>query len=48
MTTILLTGFEPFDGADRDPSGDAVSRVAAEGRAAVTPERVAVDLDDRG
>jgi pyroglutamyl-peptidase len=88
MTTILLTGFEPFDGADRNPSWDAVSRVAAdwrgdelvealllpvafersvaaltravddlgpdlvvavglaEGRAAITPERVAVNLDD--
>ncbi|WP_309129626.1 pyroglutamyl-peptidase I [Microbacterium sp.] len=28
MSTILLTGFEPFDGADRNPSGEAVTEVA--------------------
>ncbi|WP_066520590.1 pyroglutamyl-peptidase I [Curtobacterium ammoniigenes] len=88
MTTILLSGFEPFAGAARNPSWDAVQSVAAawegaadlqtlllpvaferaghllrdaiasfvpdiviatglaEGRAALTPERVAVNLDD--
>jgi pyroglutamyl-peptidase len=88
VTTILLTGFEPFAGAARNPSWDAVQRVAAawdgpdrveavllpvafrrsvtvlsaaldrvrpdvvvavglaEGRTHVTPERVAVNLDD--
>ncbi|WIB68590.1 pyroglutamyl-peptidase I [Curtobacterium sp. MCBD17_035] len=88
MTTILLTGFEPFADAPRNPSWDAVERVAAtwtgperveaallpvafgrsvdalrdvvervtpdvvvavglaEGRTAITPERVAVNLDD--
>ncbi|PZF61067.1 pyroglutamyl-peptidase I [Curtobacterium sp. MCBD17_034] len=88
MTTILLTGFEPFADAPRNPSWDAVERVAAtwtgperveavllpvafgrsvdalrdavervtpdvvvavglaEGRSAITPERVAVNLDD--
>ncbi|MDT0156891.1 pyroglutamyl-peptidase I [Microbacterium sp. ARD32] len=29
MATILLTGFAPFDGADRNPSADAVDAVAA-------------------
>lgn len=29
MTTILLTGFGPFDAADRNPSRDAVRLVAA-------------------
>lgn len=29
MSTILLTGFEPFDGAERNPSADAVAAVAA-------------------
>ncbi|KQO65101.1 pyroglutamyl-peptidase I [Curtobacterium sp. Leaf261] len=88
MTTILLTGFEPFAGAVRNPSWDAVSRIAAEwqgderveavllpvsfvrsvevlaealdrltpdvvvavglaeGRSGITPERIAVNLDD--
>lgn len=88
MTTILLTGFAPFAGGVRNPSWDAVSRVAAdwqgderveavllpvafdrsvavltealdrlapdlviavglaEGRSGITPERVAVNLDD--
>lgn len=88
MTTILLTGFEPFAGDAANPSGDAVRRVAARwdgpetlvtevlpvvfaaadgrlraliaahrpdvviavglagGRAAVTPERVAINLAD--
>jgi pyroglutamyl-peptidase len=88
VTTILLTGFEPFAGGARNPSWDAVSRIAdgwdgdadleavllpvafaragemvaaavdrltpdlviavglAEGRRAITPERVAVNLDD--
>lgn len=30
MTTVLLTGFEPFGGDIANPSGDAVRRVAAE------------------
>ena len=88
MTTALLTGFEPFAGADRNASWDAVELVAsgwsgpvelvtarlpvefgragdellalvdsrepavvvatgvAVGRRAVTPERVALNLDD--
>ncbi|WP_136023689.1 pyroglutamyl-peptidase I family protein [Microbacterium sp. K27] len=29
MTVVLLTGFDPFDGADRNPSADAVNAVAA-------------------
>ncbi|MGN7976773.1 pyroglutamyl-peptidase I family protein [Microbacterium sp. 22195] len=29
MSTILLTGFAPFDGAERNPSGDAVAAVAS-------------------
>lgn len=29
MTRVLLTGFEPFDGADRNSSGDAVEAIAA-------------------
>jgi pyroglutamyl-peptidase len=88
MTTILLTGFEPFAGAASNSSWDAVERVAeiwsgdaelviellpvtfagasasmreliehhkpdlvigvglADGRAAITPERVAINLED--
>lgn len=88
MTTILLTGFEPFGGEDRNPSAEIVARLGgsriggaevvgvvlpvvyggsaevllaaiethrpdavislgvAVGRTAVTPERVAVNLDD--
>ncbi|MFZ7087731.1 pyroglutamyl-peptidase I [Curtobacterium sp. RRHDQ10] len=88
MTTILLSGFEPFAGAVRNPSWDAVSAIAAdwqgderveavllpvafdravqvltaavdrvvpdvvvavglaEGRTGITPERIAVNLDD--
>ncbi|HEX4059325.1 MAG TPA: pyroglutamyl-peptidase I [Galbitalea sp.] len=88
MTTVLLTGFEPFAGAASNPSWDAVERVAqtwsgdaalviellpvtfggasasmreliarhspdvvigvglAEGRDAVTPERVAINVED--
>ncbi|MFJ6531698.1 pyroglutamyl-peptidase I [Microbacterium sp. NPDC091662] len=30
MAVVLLTGFEPFDGADRNPSADAVTAVAAD------------------
>ncbi len=30
MTTVLLTGFEPFAGDARNPSGEAVERVRAE------------------
>src|SRR5918993_1754260 len=30
MTTVLLTGFEPFGGDARNPSGEAVRLVAAE------------------
>ena len=82
--TVLLTGFEPFGGAERNSSWDAVQRVAgvpglvtavlpvefgrastvldhliaehepdlviavglAEGRTAITPERVAINLED--
>jgi len=88
MTTILLTGFEPFGGEDRNPSAEIVARLGgtriggadvvgvvlpvvyggsadallaaleahqpgavislgvAVGRREVTPERVAVNLDD--
>jgi len=88
MARVLLTGFEPFNGADINPSWDAVELVAAtwhhsaelvtrklpvtfgsagrrlaehvamhtpdvvvavgvaEGRAQVTPERVAINLRD--
>jgi pyroglutamyl-peptidase len=88
MTTILLTGFEPFAGATSNPSWDAAQRVAeswtgpetliidrlpvafrgagdsmrilidglspdvviavgvADGRSAITPERVALNLED--
>jgi pyroglutamyl-peptidase len=88
MTTVLLTGFEPFAGAATNSSWDAVERVAetwsgeaeliiellpvtfagassamreliarhspdlvigvglADGRAAITPERVAINLED--
>jgi pyroglutamyl-peptidase len=37
MVTILLTGFEPFGGDARNPSGDAVAEV---GRAWSGPERL--------
>lgn len=30
MAVVLLTGFEPFDGAARNPSADAVNAVAAD------------------
>ncbi|KJL18402.1 Pyrrolidone-carboxylate peptidase [Microbacterium oxydans] len=30
MAVILLTGFEPFDGAERNPSAEAVNAVAAD------------------
>lgn len=84
MITILLTGFEPFDGATTNSSADAVALVTgipnlvtavlpvefgrasmeladliarhdpavviavglAEGRSAITPERVAINLED--
>ncbi len=83
MTTVLLTGFEPFDGATSNPSWDAIEALAgddvvvarlpvefaaagermdallaehspdlvialglANGRAAVTPERVAINIED--
>jgi pyroglutamyl-peptidase len=84
MTTVLLTGFEPFDGADRNNSWDAVELVAgidglvtallpveygrasevlsaaiarhrpdlviavglADNRSAITPERVAINVED--
>lgn len=41
MTTILLTGFEPFAGDATNPSGDAVNTVAAGWRG---PERLVVDV----
>ena len=83
MTTILLTGFEPFGNATSNPSGEIVKKISgdnivtailpvaytqsaeqllslieqhkpdvviclgqAEGRTAITPERVAINLDD--
>jgi pyroglutamyl-peptidase len=83
MTTILLTGFEPFGTATSNPSGEIVKQISgdnivtailpvayaqsaerllslieqhkpdvviclgqAEGRTAITPERVAINLDD--
>jgi pyroglutamyl-peptidase len=83
MTTILLTGFEPFGNATSNPSGEIVKQISgdnivtailpvayaqsadrllslieqhkpdvviclgqAEGRTAITPERVAINLDD--
>jgi len=83
MTTILLTGFEPFGSATSNPSGEIVKQISgdnivtailpvaytqsaeqllslieqhkpdvviclgqAEGRTAITPERVAINLDD--
>lgn len=83
MTTILLTGFEPFGNATSNPSGEIVKQITgdnivtailpvaytqsadrllllieqhrpdvviclgqAEGRTAITPERVAINLDD--
>lgn len=39
MTTVLLTGFEPFAGDATNPSGDAVTRVAEEWGG---PERLVV------
>mgnify|MGYP000845983333 FL=1 len=83
MTTILLTGFEPFGNATSNPSGEIVKQISgdnivtailpvaytqsaeqllrlieqhkpdvviclgqAEGRTAITPEKVAINLDD--
>ena len=83
MTTILLTGFEPFGTATSNPSGEIVRQISgdnivtailpvayaqsaerllslieehkpdvviclgqAEGRTAITPERIAINLDD--
>jgi pyroglutamyl-peptidase len=83
MTTVLLTGFEPFGTATSNPSGEIVKQISgdniitailpvaytqsadrllaliaehnpdvviclgqAEGRAAITPEKVAINLDD--
>ena len=83
MTTILLTGFEPFGTATSNPSGEIVKQISgdnivtailpvayahsaeqllslieqhnpdvviclgqAEGRAQITPEKVAINLDD--
>ncbi len=83
MTTILLTGFEPFGNATSNPSSEIVKQISgdnivtailpvaytksadrllslieehqpdvviclgqAEGRTAITPERVAINLDD--
>jgi len=83
MTTILLTGFEPFGTATSNPSSEIVKQISgdnivtailpvayaqsaerllslieqhkpdvviclgqAEGRTAITPERVAINLDD--
>jgi pyroglutamyl-peptidase len=83
MTTILLTGFEPFGTATSNPSGEIVKQISgdkivtailpvaytqsaqhllaliaqhnpdvviclgqAEGRTAITPEKVAINLDD--
>ncbi|WP_285135845.1 pyroglutamyl-peptidase I [Microbacterium sp. lyk4-40-TSB-66] len=41
MTTILLTGFEPFAGDATNPSGDSVNTVAAGWRG---PERLVVEV----
>jgi pyroglutamyl-peptidase len=83
MTTVLLTGFEPFGTATSNPSGEIVKQISgdnivtailpvaytqsadrllaliaehnpdvviclgqAEGRTAITPEKVAINLDD--
>ena len=83
MTTVLLTGFEPFGTATSNPSGEIVKQIIgdnivtailpvaytqsadrllaliaehnpdvviclgqAEGRTAITPEKVAINLDD--
>ena len=83
MTTVLLTGFEPFGAATSNPSGEIVKQISgdnivtailpvaytqsadrllalitehnpdvviclgqAEGRTAITPEKVAINLDD--
>ena len=83
MTTILLTGFEPFGTATSNPSGEIVKQISgenivtailpvayaqsaeallgliehhkpdvviclgqAEGRTQITPERIAINLDD--
>ena len=83
MTTILLTGFEPFGTANSNPSGEIVKQISgenivtailpvayaqsaerlltlieqhnpdvviclgqAEGRTQITPEKVAINLDD--
>ena len=83
MTTILLTGFEPFGSATSNPSGEIVKQISgdnivtailpvayaqsaeqllslinehkpdvviclgqAEGRTQITPEKVAINLDD--
>ena len=83
MTTVLLTGFEPFGTATSNPSGEILKQISgdnivtailpvaytqsadrllaliaehnpdvviclgqAEGRTAITPEKVAIDLDD--
>jgi len=83
MTTVLLTGFEPFGRATSNPSGEIVKQISgdnivtailpvayaqsaqqllaliaqhnpdvviclgqAEGRTAITPEKVAINLDD--
>jgi pyroglutamyl-peptidase len=83
MTTVLLTGFEPFGTATSNPSGEIVKQISgdnivtailpvaytqsaqqllaliahhnpdvviclgqAEGRIAITPEKVAINLDD--
>jgi pyroglutamyl-peptidase len=83
MTTVLLTGFEPFGTATSNPSGEIVKQISgdnivtailpvayaqsaqlllgliaqhnpdvviclgqAEGRASITPEKVAINLDD--
>lgn len=41
MTTVLLTGFEPFGGDATNPSGDAVRQVAARWSG---PEELVVDV----
>ena len=83
MTTLLLTGFEPFGNATTNPSGEILKQITmdnvftailpvaytksaehllaliaehnpdvviclgqAEGRTQITPERVAINLDD--
>lgn len=50
MTTVLLTGFEPFGGAQRNASADAVALVARDwaGSATFVPAVLPVEFDRAG